>query len=102
MGMIKLNCVDGLDYDNVMFRKYLIDHISLELGIKVNYIEGLYYGDELGYRMYVIQYNLNSSLCKYMVNVNSDLHRYINDWVTVHNRDNKLNKLLDNDISPRT
>ena len=86
--MRKLECINGLDYDTVMFRNELADLIRHGLRCRVDYIESIMVDDDGYYVYFYSKHELMRYYDKYNL-----VARKIKEFCVVKERDDKLNEL---------
>lgn len=87
--MGKIECINGLDYDKVMFRNEIANLIRHDLKAKVDYIQSIEINTDGGF---IINYSVDGKMMSYYDRYNSVAKR-INEFYKIEQRDEKLKKL---------
>ncbi len=92
----RCECVDGLDYDKVIFRRDLSNLLLALLlkGINRTTIESIYYRN----LVYRVDYTANNEVHSMYISKSDpfwdDIYNCIDDFVRVTTRENRINKIL--------
>jgi hypothetical protein len=87
--MRRIDCIDGLEYDTVVFRNELADLIRHETKSRVDYIRSVFIDHD---GVYFVSYACGNSMIQYSTKYGSSASK-ISVFTRTKERNNKLNEL---------
>jgi hypothetical protein len=88
--MERIECINGLDYDQVIFRKDLVDLVRVEIKTKIDYIKSI--DIDKNANEYIINYVIGNKNMAYHVR-HGEVAKKIDQFYKIENRNDKLKKL---------
>jgi len=89
MGKIRIELIDGLDYDKVIFRNEIANLIRHDLKSKIDYIKSIEINTEGGF---IVNYSVDNRLMSYYDRYNAVAKRIV-EFCKIEQRDDKLKQL---------